>query len=201
MPTGSKAAPRRVGATTLPDDTNPTTDAADEVDKAYGTAQTGVITVTATVLEDLREELSQDTEVEPYDAPIPNRPGWGVRYMPDFDYDQLRFWMKRAKVKGSKKDDDPDMLRLSFSILLHCCVGVLRNGKLLEYQGEPMTFTDERLWDTQNLPLRNAVNSIRKLYGKGSDGHIILTMKKIAEFAGYSDEIDLEMGEQDPLGD
>lgn len=156
-----------------------------------------------TVLDDLRADMAEDGDIPLLPLAVPARPGYMVEYLPEFDYDLLKMWIKKAKPKGSKKDEEPHMLQLAYAILTHCCRAIYRNGKKLvnPSTGDAFTFTSGEFHRLQGLDLPSPRASIRKLYGRGSDGHILQTMRRVAEEAGYTDEIDLEIGETGPLDD
>lgn len=190
--------PIRVGA-----QTNSIGQENDEHTRAYTQAAMDAGDSPTTVLDDLRADMAREEEIPNVQLAVPARPDYMVEYKPEFDYDLLRLWIKKAKTGKGKDKDEPHMLQLAYAILTHCCAAIWVKGRRVDSPttGNPLTFVSEELHRIQGLDFPSARASIRKLYGKGSDGHILQVMRRVAEEAGYTDEIDLEVGDTGPLDD
>lgn len=148
-----------------------------------------------TVFDQLADALSAPVEKEPLKLKVPSRPSVTMVFNPDIDFEMYQTWVERAtKGKpGEKKRESPDFLRLALTVISHTNSGVLINGQDAGTDiRQPAMHAKLRVQEGQTG------TAIRKLYA--SDGHVIQTMQKIVEAAGYSLDGDVEVDDEfDPL--
>lgn len=182
--------PVRIGSAALPAPAPETPDNSEHFDIPGMVAEASYDP--ATILADVAESLGSAVEDTFVTLPVPNRPDYQLKFRTRIDYDDLRLWIRRAK--DSKDKTDPHMLRLSFAVLSNTNVGVIfRGNEVPSRDGGNLLISTPEFQSLIKASIGNSVPAaIRKLYG--SDGHIIMTMNKIMEEAGYGD-IDLEDGD------
>lgn len=179
------ATPRRIGATGAEEDLST---AAKDYDPN-------------SMLADIASELEADAtdEEELTNTVVPLRPNFRVLFRKHIDYDDVQLWLRMARNKTDKSNKDPHMLRLAYAVLSNTIVGMQYKGNEAKGKdGRPLVFVHPDFVAMVKPAIQNSVPAlIKKFYG--NDAHVIATMNKIMEEAGYSGEIDLEMGEQSPL--
>ena len=143
----------------------------------------------ASVLADLRAELTKAVDTEPLRLVVPQRPNIEVAFEANIEFDLLRTWMKKSTRRVSGKQEF-DPLSLAYKVLSFTCRGVWVNGKFATEEGDPITFGSPGFMSM--LGSNTPQSSIRALYGM--DGHIISTMQTVLERAGYGD-MDIEEGD------
>jgi hypothetical protein len=181
---------RRVGAVPVEDERTDTNQF-DIPGKAQATASP------ESVMADIAADLSKEQEAaEPIAVVVPKRPNYKLLFRTDIDFDDLRLWMKKAKEgKGDKADTNA--LRLALAVIINTNVGLLFQGnEATARDGRPLTVHHPELQALLKTPTGGVPAAVRKFYG--NDGHIILTMQRILEEAGYSADVDLE-GDDGPF--
>lgn len=134
---------------------------------------------------DLAARLKEQVETEEISLQVPRRPYMHIRYRPEVDYDKLRKWGRICTDKRTKQVDE---LRLACTVLEATCVGVEMTvdgsrEEVLAEDGESLRFGDRELQDMLGT-MEGAPGAIKAVYG--ADGHILGTMAKVLDAAGYS---------------
>lgn len=139
----------------------------------------------ASDLDAIAAELEEEV-LKTVDLPIPGRPRYAARYRLDFTDKDLDTWSKqagdksyRAKLSGTK---------FALIGLASTCVGILRDGELIELDGKPATFRS-RTFLADVLKVTTAINGVRKLYGD-VEGNIDAAMRAVMTRAGWGDDLD-----------
>lgn len=180
----------RVGAT---EETAETPDNSEHFEIPATAAEEAPVDPT-TILATLAEDMAKEADESTLDLVVPMREDFMMHFNPRIDYDSLRLWIKKAREQGKKsKDEEPHMLRLSFAVLSNTNVGISYKGiEVPAPDGKPLTINHPAFLSYVKAKLGNSVPAaIRKFYGR--DGHIIMTMNRVIEAAGFGD-IDLEGG-------
>lgn len=158
-----------------------------------------VDTSNATVYNSLREAVAKKAVKPNIKLTIPNRPAIKLEFDPNIEFDVYQAWMNKA-TRGKKT---PDFLRLAMQVIAYSNRAVIFNGQPAESEdgsGRILTVRSEELHDMLGAPIGSVQAAIKELYG--SDGHIIQTLHKITDAAGYSVDGDVEEDEDaSPLDD
>jgi hypothetical protein len=141
------------------------------------------------VLADIARDLAATSAAEePVSLVVPNRSEFYLQFRGSIDFDDLRLWVKRSREKGG---NDPHALRLAIAVLSNTNVGMTYKGEpAMGRDDRPLTLAHPELHAMLGAPVGGTPAAIRKFYG--ADGHIIMTMRRILEEAGYTDEVELE---------
>lgn len=123
---------------------------------------------------------------------VPSRNDVEAVFSVNIEFDLLRAWSKRA-VDRRKKESDP--MKLAMAIMTNTTRGIKMRGiDITAQDGSPLTLVHPEF--VAMTKTNSPQQAIRKFYG--SDGHVLGTMAKILEAAGYDDD-DIEVGDSDPL--
>jgi hypothetical protein len=133
-------------------------------------------------LEQLRRELGTAVELPVITLPVETRPGYAVRYRTDVSQQQLDEWRKRAKDK--RRMDNIAGERFASLIVSGTCSAIVRAGKEVTDDDEPMTFRSPALLDL--LGARSAAEAAAKFYG--ADAYLDQAARAILREAGWGDE-------------
>jgi hypothetical protein len=137
----------------------------------------------AKVLEgDMLRELTKKVHRPDIVLPVPDRPGWAVRYSVMLNTEEQEIWLKAATDKQAKT---VNMFRLSLLTLAGQCTGILRDGELVELDGGPLTFSSKALADMyQSI---DPGVTVREFYG--NDVVVGSVYSALVEAAGVGDRL------------
>lgn len=144
----------------------------------------------ATVLAELKAELSQDAENKITWYPVPARPNIHLGFNTSIEYDLLRAWFKRATDRR-KKELKP--LLLASIVLSNQTRAIKIKGSVLTKDGVELTLRDEDFF--QQIGVTNIADALKQVMV--SEGHIIALMQQVLEDAGWGD-VDME-ADDNPL--
>lgn len=159
-----------------------------------------------TVFADMKALLGAEIEDKLVELPVINRQSADsslyVRFNATFDFDTFNSWLKQATNRRTKKLDPKN---LGLIVLHNTCAGFLiekrvgQETRRVEYLVDNQSATfDSRAIQEMVGTMGGWSGAITATYG--NDGHMLLTMNRIIEEAGYS-EIDLDdVDGYDPLG-
>lgn len=133
-------------------------------------------------LEALRREARRTAEREPITLPVPERPGWSVRYRCNVDLADLARWQKASKDR--QMPDGIDVQRLARLVLSHQCIAILFEGKVVEGQNGPLVFASPEFWEYCDVS--SAIAAVGHWYG--NDGAIVAVLDEVMRASGFDDE-------------
>lgn len=142
--------------------------------------------------ETIAAELDEEV-LKTVDLAVPGRPRYAVRYRLDFTDKDLDTWSRQAGDKGYRAKISGTKFALIG--LASTCVGILRDGELVELDGKPATFRS-RTFLSDVLKVPTAILGVRKLYG-GVEGNVDAAMRRVMVAAGWGDDAD-EATSSDP---
>lgn len=153
------------------------------------------------VYADMKALLGAKVEDKILELPVPSRQtaenGLIAKYNATFDFDTFNKWLKQATPRG-KKQVDPKNLAIIVLRNTNCGFMVERKGVRTEFliAGEPQTFASPAIQEMVGT-LSGVPGTIISMYS--NDGHMLLTMNRVINEAGYA-EMDLDDVEgYDPL--
>lgn len=157
------------------------------------------------ILDELREELSTDVDIENLYLPVPNRENIRMVYRPVFDLDDIKRWRRAAREKPSKADSPIDQRKFFYLVLAETNIGLqIKSKKTSEWvdandpnTGRPLTVKSAMVSDMLRC-VAGWYATIEKMYS--ADGHIVVTAQAIMAAAGF-DDFDFESGDESPLAD
>lgn len=110
------------------------------------------------------------------------RPGWTATYSLDINHETFGVWRKSAADRS--QPDDTNELRLACIVLANTNLGISRNGRLLEVNGEVLTFRSAEF--CRLLGVTRTVDAVRTAYGR--DAHVVNASRAVLQKAGYGDD-------------
>lgn len=136
-----------------------------------------------TDLEALLAEAHRDVGLLPIELPIPQRPGWSVRYRLLLDNRELQPWRRKAYDPSTLEGVDLTVLAsLGLGAL---CVGLVHDGEPAADAGRPVTFADPAL--QQALGVDSPQDACRAWYLL--DAHMIASWMAVLRASGHQDVI------------
>lgn len=133
-------------------------------------------------LDTLRADLAADVKLPDVTIPVETRPGYAVRYRLDVSQQQLDAWRKLAKDR--KRDGGIASERFSALILANTCTAIVRAGKVVTEDGEPITFRSREFLELTGSA--RAADGVGKFYGL--DAHVDAAARRVLVDAGWGDE-------------
>lgn len=129
-------------------------------------------------LEALATELAPVT-LEPCTIEVPMRPGYAIRCRTDFTGKDLDTW--RGKAKDKRFSDGLDGIKAAALTLGATCIAILRNGRPVLNDGEPVTFSTPAFMG--QFGTRDVDHTVRRFFG--SEGHVDDAANRLLREAGY----------------
>lgn len=138
-----------------------------------------------TVLDQLRNVISQKVERPPIFIEVPERPGVTIKVRPQITQHQMKAWRKNA---GEETKAGLDATKFACSVIGHTTVGIYINGhEATNKDGIPLTFASPEILEmtqtTRPLP-----DCVREFFG--IDPHVEAAALAIMEHAGFGDTVD-----------
>jgi hypothetical protein len=134
-------------------------------------------------LEQLREDLGREVELPEVTLPVGTRPGYAVRYRTDVSQGQLDAWRKAAKDR--RRADGFAGERFASLILANTCQAIVRGGRVVTEDGEPVTFRSREFLDLTGV--NRAADAVQKFYG--ADAHVDSAARSVLLEAGWGDDV------------
>jgi len=141
-----------------------------------------------TVLDQLREVISQEVTRPDIEIAVPERPGVTVTFSPNISNDQLKAWRRSST---NKRTDEMDSIKFSCYVIGQTVTGIYIHGKLaMDDDGNVITFASPEMLEMtgKDRPLPDAIQAFY-----GVDPHLEAVALKVLDYAGYGD--DVEMGD------
>lgn len=145
-----------------------------------------------TELEQLGVELSQKIDIPIVTLPVQTRPGYAVRFSTDLSQADLDAFRKKARDK--RRQDGIASERFASLILASKAVAIVRGGREVTSDGEPVTFRSREL--LQILHAASATDAVAKLYG--ADAAVDATARSLLSEAGWGDDVIAEVDADSP---
>jgi hypothetical protein len=146
---------------------------------------------TASLLEDIANDLAESLPVEEVTFEVPGRPGYAVRYSLDFDVDDVKRWRKAA---GASKTQEADEVRMAAVMLATQCSAIIRRGEEVHLEGEVLTFRSKPLHGALDVP--KAADAVLKFYGR--DLHATQVANELLLRVGQKSRPDETDDDEDP---
>lgn len=138
-----------------------------------------------TVLDQLKNVLSQKVERGVIYIEVPERPGVLLKVSPNITQHQMKSWRKNA---GEETKNGLDALRFACSVIGHTTLGFEINGQeVTNSDGVMLTFASPEIMEMTdtNRPLPDCVRAFF-----GIDPHVEAAAVAIMEAAGYGDTVE-----------
>ncbi|WP_020393379.1 hypothetical protein [Kribbella catacumbae] len=134
---------------------------------------------------DLLKADLPDVQVEDVKLPVPGRDLYAVTFSTDISEPELEKWRKLSKNK--KHEGGVDGIRLGCLVLANKCVGIYRDGRLLQdSDGDPLRFAHQEFLELVGTP--SAAEAVKTFYKL--DASITSTGDAVLRAAGWGDQLD-----------
>lgn len=141
----------------------------------------------ATILDQLKMEISKEVTRPDIEIAVPERKGVTVRFSPNITNDKLKAWRRNCT---NRKTDELDSVKFSCYIIGQTVTGIYFNDELvIDDEGNAITFASPVMMEMTNTD-RPLPDAIRAFYGL--DPHVENVALKILDYAGYGDDVEAE---------
>ena len=161
------------------------------------TGQPGITTPNeGSVLQGLMDELSRKVENPDMEIPVRGRPVTLVCNT-NIDGESFQAWQRRCTGKGGVQKGDFNTLRFSAIIIASQTRAVKFSGQLVHGEdGSDLNFQNPEFRKMLNPNSQSQVELVRALFS--NDGALINAATEILEAAGYGEDSDELMKDDDP---
>lgn len=138
-----------------------------------------------TLLDRLREKVSQKVERQVVYLEVPERKGITLKISPNISQHDMRRWRKSA---GEDTKNGMDATKFACGVIGHTTVGIcIDDQEVFDEDGYPLTFSSQEILDMTETtrPLPDAVRAFF-----GVDPHLEAAALAILDAAGYGDTVD-----------
>lgn len=141
----------------------------------------------ATILDQLKMEISKEVTRPDIEIAVPERKGVTVRFSPNITNDKLKAWRRNCT---NRKTDELDSVKFSCYIIGQTVTGIYFNDELvIDDEGNAITFASPVMMEMTGTE-RPLPDAIRAFYGL--DPHVENVALKILDYAGYGDDVEAE---------
>lgn len=131
----------------------------------------------------LGRDLAEKVTAEVTTLPVPTRNGYSVRYSTDIGQGELDAWRKRSKDK--RRTDGVASERFAALILANKATAIVRAGRELTEDGEPLTFRSSEVLALVHA--QSAADAVAKFYG--GDAYVDQAARSLLSEAGWGDDV------------
>lgn len=144
--------------------------------------ETSVPSTAPSVLDELRDEVSNEVDTPNVIKVVPMRPNVELIFSTNMEFDILRRFTRSAT---NMKTREQDTLKVAIAVISHLNVGIrIKGNDVHDESGSAMTIASREF--RAMMGAANTQETIKRLFGK--EGHIMTMGQELTEACGYGDD-------------